>query len=76
MRPEEVDPRAVRIGYFIGMDVVKAMSSNPASWCILQAAYAKDSKKMFDRFRGFKTSVGKQAMISNRDTLAEKVNAN
>ncbi len=76
MRPEEVDPRAVRIGDFIGMDVVKAMSGNPASWRILQAAYTEDSEKMFDNFRGFKTSMRKQAMVSDRDALAEKVNAN
>jgi hypothetical protein len=58
------------------MDMMKAMSGNPASWRILKATNTEDCEKMFDRFRGFKTSVGKQAMVSDRDTLAEKVNTN
>src|SRR5271157_1355808 len=75
MTPQKIDERAVRVGLFVGKNVMHPMHGHPLGRGILQGTLREQGKAMLEPLGHREAAVGQQPMVTQRDSQAIERNA-
>ena len=70
VRPEEVDERAVRIGLFVGKDVMHPVDGHPLGRRVLQRALGEQRETVLEPLGQHEAAVSQQSVVAERDAHA------